>query len=143
MLAFAATTAPAAAVAQDGKAACRAEDFYKVVDEAGAALRKLKAENGPMFQSRLRELKAARGWGEDEFLDKARVFVEDRQISAYNDMAASMLAKINSLSGSDAGDEAPDCVLLTEMKGHLARLVETMNVKWQYMFDKVEAALAE
>ena len=134
-------TAGGAAQAVEG---CTKADFANAVDETGRTLRELNAKNAALFRARLRALKKARGWSDKLFLKKARPFVEGEQISAYDEQAAELLDKINSLGdGGNTGEGTPDCRLLAELKGHLGALVETIEAKWRYMFARLDKAMAE
>lgn len=156
------THAPSEPVASDGDPAqiptegadddpfagldCSPDAFATVVDSAGSTLRAMNAERGPHFQAMLRVLKSRRGWDDEAFIANARIYVEDDKITAYDETAAQLLAKINSLGGEGAGDvnaAEPDCELLAELEGHLEQLVQTIDAKWVYMFARVEAALSE
>lgn len=125
---------------------CSPDAFATVVDSAGSTLRAMNGERAPRFQAMLRVLKSRRGWDDETFIAKARIYVEDDQITAYDETGAQLLAKINSLGG-DGSDEAvaggPDCELLAELEGHLEQLVQTIDAKWAYMFTRVEAALSD
>jgi len=119
---------------------CKREDFAKVVDATGQALRDINGRNAPAFRARLRALKKAKGWSQEAFLSKAKPLVQDDQITLYDDTSDDLLAKINSL-GDDTGNAEPDCLVLEELKSHLDHLIETINAKWAYMFANVEKAL--
>ncbi len=113
-----------------------------MVDRSGQALRELNSKNAPKFQARLRELKIKRDWNESAFLVNARPFVDDDQIAAYDEKSGQLLASINSLGG-DEPSAPPDCALLDELTNQLNSLVAVMLAKWNYMFEKLEKALAE
>src|SRR5438552_18551850 len=65
-------------------AACTREDFAKAVDGAGAALRKLNAENAPRLQARMRQLKSKMGWPDAGYEEKAFQALQDERIAALD-----------------------------------------------------------
>ncbi len=137
--------ASAVARAQPGEnaptAECVREDLEAVVDEAGAALRKLNQQNKPKFQDRLRQLKDKRGWSHDAFLKNAAPYVRDEEISVYDKTSADLLREISTLGEEGAEARQADCALLIELRARMTILVKTQNDKWTYMFDKLDKAL--
>jgi hypothetical protein len=131
---------PSAVFAQ---AACAKTEFEEVVDGAAAALRDLNNKNRPEFQDKLRHLKDKRGWDNDQFLIEAAPLVKDDQIDVFDDKTNDLLAKISSMGQEGATAKTPDCVMLAELKGHMATLVETQTAKWAYMFKKLDDELAK
>ena len=127
-----------AALAQ---AQCSKADFEAVVDEAGGALRGLAQQNTPHFQASLRQLKAKRGWSNDQFLKEAEPLVRDEKIAGFDRKSEELLARITGAGQSGASGEAPDCTLLAGLRASMAALVETQKAKWTYMFDKIEGEL--
>lgn len=133
---------PFCAGAASAAEVCTKDEFAAVVDEAGDVLRTLNDGNTPRFQADLRTLKTKRAWDDATFLERAREFVEDQKIIAYDEIAGQFLANINQLGDEGDGHE-PDCKLLIELRGHLFGLVVTMKAKWAYMFGKLELALQQ
>lgn len=121
---------------------CSRDDFAGVVDQAGSILRKMNADNAPVFQAKLRQLKQARHWSDKDLVEKARPLVEDDKIADYDAEAGQMLDEISALGSPDPG-VAPDCGVLTHLRAHLDKLVETVKAKWAYMFGKVDAELKQ
>ena len=123
------------------QAKCSKADFEAVVDEAGGALRALAQQNTPPFQAKLRQLKAKRGWSDEQFLAEAEPLVHDETISQFDRQADGLVSRITSAGQSGAAGEAPDCTLLASLRASMATLVETQKAKWAYMFDKIEKEL--
>jgi hypothetical protein len=123
--------------------ACSKADFEAVVNEAGAALRDLNRENTPRFQSKLRDLKDKRGWGNDQFLKEAEPFVRDKEIVAYDQKSEELLNRITGGGQQGGGAAAPDCAVLAELRSAMQLLVETQKAKWSHMFAKLEKELGK
>jgi hypothetical protein len=135
-----------AAHAQEGAPAtqaCTKADFEAVVDEAAAALRDLNMKNKPAFQEKLRQLKDKRGWSHDQFLQEGTQFVRDDKIAVFDQDSEQLLSDISSQGQEGAEAKTPDCALLTDLRGRMKTLVETQTAKWAYMFQKLDAALAQ
>lgn len=129
------------AVAQDK---CQRSDFEAVVDEAGSKLREINGKQKPNFQAKLRELREKRQWSDEEFREKALPFVQDEQITEFDDRIRQRLFEITNLGTPDADTTGePDCALLEELRETLRDLVETLEAKWAHMFAKIDVALAE
>ena len=122
---------------------CTKAEFEDVVDEAAAALRDLNAKNKPAFQEKLRQLKDKRGWSHDQFLKEAAPFVRDDKIAVYDQESERLLADISTLGQEGAEAPTPDCTLLAGLKTRMQTLVDTQTAKWTYMFQKLDAALAQ
>jgi hypothetical protein len=124
-------------------AVCAKSDFEAVVDEAAAALRDLNLKNKPAFQEKLRQLKDKRGWSHDEFLKEAAPFVRDDKIAVFDQESEQLLSDISSQGQEGAEAKTPDCALMVELRARMRSLVETQTAKWTYMFEKLDAALAQ
>jgi hypothetical protein len=122
---------------------CAKAEFEDVVDDAAAALRDLNAKNKPAFQEKLRQLKQKRGWTTDEFLKQAAPFVRDDKIAVFDQDSERLLSDISSQGQQGAAAPTPDCALLLELRARMKVLVETQAAKWTYMFQKLDAALAQ
>jgi hypothetical protein len=127
-----------AALAQ---APCSKADFETVVDEAAGALRGLAQQNTPHFQASLRQLKAKRGWSDDQFLKEAEPLVRDEKITGFDRTSEDLLARITGAGQAGAAGATPDCSLLVGLRASMAALVETQKAKWAYMFEKIEGEL--
>jgi hypothetical protein len=122
---------------------CAKVEFEDVVDDAAAALRDLNAKNKPAFQEKLRQLKDKRGWTTDEFLKQAAPFVRDDKIAVFDQDSERLLSDISAQGQEGAEAQTPDCALLLELRARMKVLVETQSAKWTYMFQKLDAALAQ
>ena len=120
---------------------CSKADFEAVVDEAAGALRGLAQQNTPPFQAKLRQLKAKRGWSDDQLLKEAEPLVRDEKIAGFDEKSEDLLARITGAGQAGASGDAPDCTLLVGLRASMAALVETQKAKWAYMFDKIEGEL--
>lgn len=128
-------TAPAAKAEN-----CAREDFTKVVGEAADALKALNDDNARLFQAKLRELKAKRGWSHDQFMKEAAPLVRDERIAAFDEETNAILTSINSIGGGGEA-QTPDCKLLAELRSQMTQLVKITQAKWTYMFGKISMAL--
>jgi hypothetical protein len=122
---------------------CQRADFEAVVDDAAAALRDLNMKNKPDFQEKLRQLKDKRGWSHDQFMTEAAPFVRDDKIAVFDQQSDQLLNDISSLGQEGADAKTPDCALLHELRARMQVLVDTQSAKWSYMFEKLNAALAQ
>jgi len=122
---------------------CHRADFEAVVDDAAAALRDLNMKNKPDFQEKLRQLKDKRGWSHDQFMTEAAPFVRDDKIAVFDQQSDQLLNDISSLGQEGADAKTPDCALLQELRARMQVLVDTQSAKWSYMFEKLNAALAQ
>ena len=136
LVALPAARAPLAQAVQ-----CSRADFEAVVDEAAGALRDLALQNTPQFQARLRQLKAKRGWSDEQFLKEAEPLVRDEKIAGFDQTSEELLARITGAGQVGASNEAPDCALLGGLRASMGTLVETQKVKWSYMFEKIDGEL--
>ncbi|HJU31613.1 MAG TPA: hypothetical protein VJ740_09165 [Hyphomicrobiaceae bacterium] len=121
--------------------ACSKTDFETVVDEAASALRTLAQQNTPPFQAKLRQLKAKRGWSDDQFLKEAEPLVRDDKIADFDQKSETLLLSITDGGQAGAAAGAPDCNLLAGLRASMATLVETQQAKWTYMFGRIEQEL--
>ncbi len=120
-------------------AACPRTDFEAIVDEASATLVQLNQKNTPVFQAKLRALKDKRGWSHEQFIKEGAPFVRDDTIASLDDTSQQLLVTINTQSNGDGAD----CKALADLRAAMSRLVETQNLKWSYMFDKIEKELGK
>jgi hypothetical protein len=129
--------------ATPGGQVCAKADFEAVVDDAAGALRDLNMQNKPDFQEKLRQLKDKRGWSHDAFLQEAAPFVRDDKIAVYDQDSERLLEDISTLGQEGADAPTPDCTLLADLQTRMHTLVDTQTAKWKYMFEKLDAALAQ
>ena len=121
---------------------CSRAQFEAVVDEAGSALRQINGQNKPAFQARLRTLREKQQWSEAEFRANAVPFVQDAEITAFDDRIRNRLIEITTLGSDDETSGPPDCALLEKLRSALDDLVATLEAKWAHMFAKLDRALA-
>ncbi len=126
-----------------GSQVCAKADFEAVVADAAGALRVLNMQNKPAFQEKLRQFKDKRGWSHDAFLKEAAPFVRDDKIAVYDQDSERLLTDISTLGQEGADAPTPDCALLGDLKSRMKTLVDTQTAKWTYMFEKLNAALAQ
>ncbi|MCH9807687.1 MAG: hypothetical protein K0U74_08155 [Alphaproteobacteria bacterium] len=122
---------------------CARSDFEAVVDEAASSLRKLNAENKPVFQEMLRKLKDKHAWSHDVFMKNAEPFVQDETIDAYDQKSQDLLIDIATLGEEGSAAATPDCTLLDELRARMTDLVKAQTAKWSYMFAKLEKEIAQ
>jgi hypothetical protein len=118
-------------------ASCVKDDFASAVDQAGAALRKLNAENVPRLQAKVRELKEARGWPEAGYEEKAYQALQDERTAALDAQANELLAKLDQLGSVDPESEA-DCTKLQELTATALELQATVKAKTAYTLAKLD-----
>lgn len=135
-LVVAGTSSPAAEDAQCAKA-----DFEAVVEQAAGSLRELNVKNKPLFQEKLRSLKAKRGWTNEQFMTEAAPLVRDDKIASYDQATEELLSAISQMGQEGAAAAQPDCALLLELRARMKALVDTQTTKWGYMFEKIDTEL--
>ncbi len=132
-----ASSAPAVAQA----AACTADDFAAAVDKSGAQLRAFNAEALPKLRDKLRELKDAKGWG-DDYEEKGLDSVRDARAEKFDADAEALITKIDTL-GRPPTDKQPDCAKLSELQAAGLKLLALMKAKSAYMISKIDAEIAD
>ena len=121
-------------------ASCTREDFALAVDRAGAALRKLNADNLPRLRAKMGELKVARGWPDAGFEDKAYEALQDERMAALDAQANDLLAKLDALGTVEPSSE-PDCARLQELSASSLELQATVKAKAAYTLAKLDQML--
>ena len=94
-------------------ATCTADDFAAAVDKSGAQLRTFNGEALPKLRDKLKELKTAKGWG-DDYEEKALDTVRDARAEKFDSDAEELITKIDML-GRPPTDKQPDCAKLAEL----------------------------
>src|SRR5262245_13054983 len=122
-------------------ASCSKDDFGKAVDQAGAALRKLNADNAPRLRAKMRELKDRKAWSDTDFEEKALAAVQDERIEGYNAQANDLLAKLDALGSIEPATEA-DCGKIEELAAASLELQATIKAKAAYTLSKLDQMLA-
>jgi len=121
-------------------ASCTREDFALAVDRAGAALRKLNADNLPRLRAKMGELKVARGWPDAGFEEKAYEALQDERMAALDAQANDLLAKLDALGTVEPSSE-PDCAKLQELSASSLELQATVKAKAAYTLAKLDQML--
>ncbi len=121
--------------------ACRADDFAKAVDRAGAQLREFNAENAPKVTAALKALQKKRGWSDKTLESKAIEFLHNDRIAEIDMQANELLTKIDTLGEVD--EKSLDCKRLPELQQVGRDLLATMQEKMRLTLANIEAALAE
>src|SRR5262245_25981836 len=121
-------------------ASCSKDDFGKAVDQAGAALRKLNADNAPRLRAKMRELKDRKAWSDADFEEKAVLAVQDERIETYNAQANDLLAKIDALGSTEPASDA-DCGKIAELSAASLELQATIKAKAAYTLSKLDQML--
>jgi hypothetical protein len=128
--------APAAAVE------CTADDFARAVNDAGAALRKLSAENTPRLQAKMGQLKTKMNWPDAGHEDRAYQALQDERVAAFDNDANGLLARIDALGTVEPGAD-PDCSKLQGLQAASLELQATVKTKTAYLISKVDQMLAD
>ena len=121
-------------------ASCAKEDFARAVDQAGAALRKLNADNTPRLQAKMRQLKQAKGWPDTGFEEKAYEALQDERTAGLDAQANELLAKLDALGTVDPASDA-DCIKLQELTATGLELQATVKAKAAYTLAKLDQML--
>lgn len=134
-------TIVAPGVAQAAEETCAAADFSREVDAAGASLREFNASMAPELQARLRQLKTAKGWSDEDYQTLAQDYLFDARIAGYDRKANDLLMKLDEL-GSTGEQGAADCAKLNELKATGVELLAVMKAKSSYTLAKIDDEIA-
>jgi hypothetical protein len=129
-------------VAPGGAADCTADDFSKAVNDAGAALRKLSAENTPRLQAKMAQLKTKMKWPEAGYEERAYQALQDERAAAFDNDSNALLARIDALGTLEPG-ATPDCGKLQELQAASLELQATVKTKTAYLVSKLEQMLSD
>jgi hypothetical protein len=141
LLIIAAVAGLFAAPASAGSA-CTREDFAKAVNDAGAALRKLTAENTPRLQAKMSQLKTKMGWPDAGYEEKAIQVLHDERVAAFDAGVNDLLARIDRLGTVDANAE-PNCAKLDELTAASLELQATVKTRASYLLSKIDQMLGD
>jgi hypothetical protein len=119
---------------------CTREDFARAVNDAGAALRKLNAENTPRIDAKMRQLRAKMHWPESAYEERAAQALHDERVAELDAAANELLAKIDTLGTVEAG-AVPDCSKLPELSAAGLELQATVKTKTAYLLSKLDQML--
>ena len=137
---LAALVAGAASAAAQPVQVCTQEQFRRVVDEAGAALRRLNAETQPSIEAGLRRLKVKNGWSDDDAIDKVNALLTDAKTDGFDAKASDLLVKLDQLAEAAPG-ALPDCNRLGELQSTALELQATVRVKTRYTLARIDEQL--
>jgi hypothetical protein len=136
MLAALLLTAPGAA------AQCTGDDLAKAVNDAGAALRKLSAENTPRLQAKMGELKTKKKWPDAGYEERAYQELQDERVAALDTDANTLLARIDALGTLEPGTQ-PECGRLEELQAASLELQATVKTKTAYLISRIDQMLSD
>jgi len=143
LLTMAASLLLATLCAAPGMAAdCTADDFAKAVNDAGAALRRLSAENTPRLQAKMAQLKTKMKWPETGYEERAYQQLQDERVAGFDSEANALLAKIDALGTLEPG-AAPECSKLQELQAASLELQATVKTKTAYLVSKLDQMLSD
>jgi hypothetical protein len=133
----------AALLAAPGAAAqCTGDDIAKAVNDAGAALRKLSADNTPRLQAKMRELKAKKKWPDAGYEERAYQELQDERMAALDANANTLLARIDALGTIEPG-AAPECGRLDELQAASLELQATVKTRTAYLIGRIDQMLSD
>jgi hypothetical protein len=135
MVALQLGTGPALALA------CSKEDFGKAVDQAGAALRKVNAENTPRLQAKMRQLKEKEGWPDVGFEERGFTILQDERVAQLDAQANDLLSRLDALGSFEPKTDA-DCAKLEDLTATSLELQATVKAKAAYTLAKLDQMLA-
>jgi hypothetical protein len=118
---------------------CSRDSFAKVVNESGAALRRLSAETQPKMQAGFRRLKDKNGWREEDYNDKATALVTDERSEALDQKATGLLARLDRLA-EEAPNAPESCSKLAELQATALELQATVRAKTDHVMARLESA---
>jgi hypothetical protein len=121
---------------------CSGDDLAKAVNDAGASLRKLSADNTPRLQAKMGELKARRKWPDAAYEERAYQELQDERVAALDADANALLARIDALGTLEPGT-APECTRLEALQAASLELQATVKTKAAYLITKIEQMLSD
>lgn len=121
---------------------CTADEFAKAVNDAGAVLRKLSAENTPRLQAKMAQLKTKMKWPDTGYEERAYQALQDERVAAFDTDANALLARIDALGTLDPG-AAPECGKLQELQAASLELQATVKTKTSYLISKLDQMLSD
>jgi hypothetical protein len=132
-----------ALLAAPGAAAqCTGDDLAKAVNDAGAALRKLSADNTPRLQAKMSQLKAKKKWPDAGYEERAYQELADERMAALDANANTLLARIDALGTLEPG-AAPECNRLEELQAASIELQATVKTKTAYLISRIDQMLSD
>jgi hypothetical protein len=132
-----------ALLAAPGAAAqCTGDDLAKAVNDAGAALRKLSADNTPRLQAKMSQLKAKKKWPDAGYEERAYQELADERMAALDANANTLLARIDALGTLEPG-AGPECNRLEELQAASIELQATVKTKTAYLISRIDQMLSD
>ena len=120
---------------------CPASDFSREVDAAGAALRAFNSDMSPVLQSRIAQLKTAKGWSDDNYQSLAQDYLFDARTAALDGKANSLLMRLDELG--ELGEKGgADCARLDELKATGVELLAVMKAKSSYTLARIDEEIS-
>jgi hypothetical protein len=129
-------------VPQVAAAQCTGDDLAKAVNDAGAALRKLSADNTPRLQAKMSQLKAKKKWPDIGYEERAYLELGDERIDELDAATNALLARVDAL-GTLEPNAAPDCSRLEELQAASLELQATVKTKTAYLISKIDQMLSD
>jgi hypothetical protein len=133
---------PALWVVPGVAANCTTEDLGKAVSDAGAALRKLSAENTPRLQAKMAQLKVKMKWPDAGYEERAYQALQDERLTSFDNDTNALLARIDALGTLEPG-AAPECGKLEELQATSLELQATVKTKTAYLLSKIDQMLSD
>ncbi len=121
---------------------CGRDAFSKAVDDAAGGLRKHSAETQPRVLAGIRQLKAQRGWRDEDEAERARELLSDSETEALDQKAAQLLATLDRLSEEGSQNPAGDCAKLSELRATATALHTAVRTKTEIVLKRLDNALA-
>jgi hypothetical protein len=121
---------------------CTAEDFAKAVNDAGAALRKLSAENTPRLQAKMGQLKTKMKWPDAGYEERAYQALQDERIASFDTDSNALLARIDALGTLEPGGVL-ECGKLQELQAASLELQATVKTKAAYLVSKLDQMVSD
>ena len=121
---------------------CAKEDFEQVVEQAAGSLRDLNTRTARCSRKSCAAERQAALERTTSSLQKAKPFVQDDKTVSYDQTTDELLSAIASMGQAGAAADRPDCARLVELRQRMKMLVDTQTAKWVYMFQKLDAELA-
>jgi hypothetical protein len=123
-------------------AQCTGDDLAKAVNDAGAALRRLSAENTPRLQAKMSQLKTKKKWPDAGFEERAYQELQDERVAALDADSNTLLARIDALGTLEPG-AAPECSRLEELQAASLELQATVKTKTGYLISRIDQMLSD
>ncbi len=121
--------------------ACTADQFAEAVDQAGANLRKITQAMQPRLDAKLKQLQAARGWSDADYLDKGYAAIADARTAQLERQANELLEKVDSLGQVNA-KSPPECSRLQALEAASLELQATVRAKANHAIARLDTLIA-